>query len=136
VAAFFTPDRSLNLEPLLTQYRTRWAVAISMRAPYAFAGLGRDQGRKVERVVGAHTLRVVLAAARTLWWVAQVRQAGTLELQRYRPWYRQKCTPHQLDIVWACREVLQEAGGAPIPRFAPELAEIHKEPENVLPLAA
>jgi hypothetical protein len=87
-------------------------------------------------VVGANTLRLVLAAARTLWFVAQVSQAGTLELQRYRPWYRKKCAPSQLDIVWACREALQEAGVVPIPRFAPELAEIHKEPENVLPLAA
>jgi hypothetical protein len=136
VEAFFTTDLSLSLEAILAQYRDRWAVEISIRATYAFDGLGHEQCRKAERLVGANTLRLVLAAARTLWFVAQASHADTLDLQRYRPWYRQKCAPSQLDIVWACREALQEAGVVPIPRFAPDLAEIHKEPENALPLAA
>jgi hypothetical protein len=85
---------------------------------------------------GAITLRLVLAAARTLWFVEQASRANPLDLQRYRPWYRQKCAPSQLDVVWACREALHEAGVFPIPRFTPDLAEIHQEPENALPLAA
>jgi DDE superfamily endonuclease len=134
--AFFTTDLTLSLEAILEQYRDRWAVEITIRDSYAFAGLGQDQCRKVERIVGANTLRLVLAAARTLWFLEQGSRAATLDLQRYRPWYRQKCAPSQLDVVWACREALHEAGVFPIPRFAPDLAEIHQEPENPLPLAA
>jgi hypothetical protein len=136
IEAFFSTDLTLSLEAILAQYRERWAVEITLRDSNAFAGFGQDQCRKVERVVGANTLRLVLAAARTLWFVEQASRADTLDLQRYRPWYRQKKAPSQLDVVWACREALQEAGVFPIPRFAPELAENQKEPENALPLAA
>jgi hypothetical protein len=136
VEAFFTTDLSLSLEAILDQYRDRWAVEITIRDSNAFAGFGQEQCRKVERVVGANTLRLVLAAARTLWFVEQASRADTLDLQLYRPWYRKKCAPSQLDIVWACREALHEAGVFAIPRFAPDLAKNPKEPENTLPLAA
>jgi hypothetical protein len=136
VEAFFTTDLALSLEAILAQYRDRWAVEITIRDTYAFDGLGREQCRKVERIVGANTLRLVLAAARTLWFMEQASRADTLNLQRYRPWYRQKTAPSQLDIVWTCREALQEAGVLPMPRFAPDLAENLEEPENTLPLAA
>jgi hypothetical protein len=136
VEAFFTTDLVLSPAAILQQYRERWAVEITLRDSNAFTGFGQDQCRKVERVVGANTLRLVLAAARTLWFVEQASRTATLDLQRYRPWYRKKCAPSQLDVVWACREALHEAGVFPIPRFAPDLAEIHKEPENALPLAA
>ena len=136
VEAFFTTDLTLSLAAILAQYRDRWAVEITIRDTYAFDGLGRDHCRKLTRVVGANTLRLVLAAARTLWFVDQTSRADTLDLQRYRPWYRKKCAPSQLDVVWACREALAEAGVFPIPRFTPDLAEIHQEPENALPLAA
>jgi DDE superfamily endonuclease len=134
--AFFTTDLALSVAAILAQYRARWAVEITIRDSNAFAGLGQDQCRKRERVVGANTLRLILAATRTLWFVEQASRANTLDLQRYRPWYRKKRAPSQLDVVWACREALHEAGVFPIPRFAPDLAEIHKEPENTLPLAA
>jgi hypothetical protein len=136
IEAFFTTDLTLSLEAILAQYRERWAVEITLRDSNAFAGFGQEQCRKVERVVGANTLRLVLAAARTLWFVEQASRADTLDLQRYRPWYRQKCAPSQLDIVWACREALHEAGVFPIPRFTPDLAENQEKPEIVLPLAA
>jgi hypothetical protein len=136
IEAFFSTDLTLSLAVILEQYRERWAVEITLRDSNAFAGFGQDQCRKVERVVGANTLRLVLAAARTLWFVEQASRADTLDLQRYRPWYRQKKVPSQLDIVWTCREALQEAGVFPIPRFAPDLTETHQEPENTLPLAA
>jgi hypothetical protein len=87
-------------------------------------------------VVGANTLRLVLAAARTLWFVEQTSRAVPLDLQRSRPWYRQKCAPSQLDIVWACREMLHEAGVFPTPRFTLALAINHEEPKIVLSLAA
>jgi hypothetical protein len=135
VEAFFTTDLTLSLGAILEQYRERWAVEITIRDSNAFAGFGQDQCRKVERVVGANTLRLVLAAARTLWFVAQAHQAGGLALDRHRPWYRKKGVPSQLDVVWACRAALYEAGIFPSPRFTPALAESHKEPENALPLA-
>ena len=136
VEAFFTTDLTLSLATILAQYRERWAVEITIRDSNAFAGFGHDQCRKRERVVGANTLRLVLAATRTLWFVEHAAQTAAIELRRYRPWYRQKVAPTQLDIVWTWREALQAAGVFPIPRFARDLAEIHQEPENPLPLAA
>ena len=136
VEAFFTTDLSLSLVAILAQYRDRWAVEITLRESYAFDGFGQDQCRKVARIVGANTLRLVLAAARTLWFLEHARQAEGIALGHYRPWYRQKCAPSQLDLVWACREALHEAGVFPILRFVPTLAENHEEPDNALPLAA
>jgi hypothetical protein len=136
VEAVFTTDLALSLEAILAQYRERWAVEITIRDSNAFVGFGQDQCRKRKRVVGANTLRLLLAAARTLWFVEQTSRAGPLDLQRSRPWYRQKCAPSQLDIVWACREALQEAGVFPTPRFTPDLATNQEAPEIALPLAA
>jgi hypothetical protein len=136
VEAFFTTDLTLSVEAILAQYRERWAVEITIRDSSAYAGFGQDQCRKYTRVVGANTFRLVLAAARTLWFVEQASWTATLALTRSRPWYRKKCAPSQLDIVWACREALQDAGVFPMPRFAADLAEIHQEPEIALPLAA
>jgi DDE superfamily endonuclease len=136
VEAFFTTDLALTLAAILAQYRDRWAVELTIRDSNAFAGLGHAQCRKVERIVGANTLRLVLAAARTLWFVEHARHAGPIDLGRYRPWYRQKDAPSQLDLVWACREALHAAGVFPVVRFAPELVKNHAESENALPLAA
>jgi hypothetical protein len=134
--AFFTTDLTLSPETILTQYRDRWAVEITIRDSNAFAGFGQDHCRKRERVVGANTLRLVLAAARTLWFVDQTSRAVPFALHRARPWYPQKCAPSQLDIVWACREALQAAGVFPTPRFTPDLATNQEAPEIALPLAA
>lgn len=136
IEAFFTTDLSLSLAASLAPYRDRWAVEITIRDSNAFDGLGQDQCRKIERLVGANTLRLVLAAARTLWFVEHACPTKAIDLCRYRPWYRQKCAPSQLDIVWACREALHEAGVFPILRFTPEVAVNHDAPEHALPLAA
>jgi hypothetical protein len=134
--AFFTTDLTLSPRDILAAYRDRWAVEIAIRDANAFAGLGQDQCRKRQRILGANTLRLVLAAARTLWFIDRVAHGTAVHLCRYRPWYRQKVAPSQLDVVWACREALHEAGVFPIPRFTPDLAENHEEFEYVQPLAA
>ena len=134
--AFFTTDLTLSAQDILDEYRDRWAVEIEIRDAGAFDGLGQDQCRKRQRILGANTLRLVLAAARTLWFIAQVERGTGVPLCRYRPWYRQKVAPSQLDVVWACREALHAAGIFPIRRFTPDLAENHEEPEYALPLAA
>jgi hypothetical protein len=136
VEAFFTTNLTLSLAAILAQYRDRWAVEITIRDSNAYAGFGQDQCRKRKHVVGANTLRLVLAAARTLWFVARTARPLALDLQRYRPWYRQKVAPSQLDIVWTWREALHAAGVFPIPRFTPDVAEIQQEPEPALLLAA
>ena len=126
--AFFTTDLTLSAHDILNEYRDRWAVEIEIRDADAFDGLGQDQCRKRQRILGANTFRLVMAAARTLWFIAQVERGTDVPLCRYRPWYRQKVAPSQLDVVWACREALHEAGIFPIPRFTPDLAENHEEP--------
>lgn len=136
VEAFFTTDLTLSLDAILAQYRERWAVEITLRDSNAFTGFGQDQCRKHQHVVGANTLRLILAAARTLWFVKHAARTPAIELRCYRPWYRQKVAPSQLDIVWIWREALHTAGVFPIPRFARDLAEMQQESENVLPLAA
>jgi DDE superfamily endonuclease len=134
--AFFTTDLTLSAQDILNEYRDRWAVEIEIRDAGAFDGLGQDQCRKRQRILGANTFRLVMAAARTLWFIAQSERGIDVSLCRYRPWYRQKVAPSQLDVVWACREALHEAGIFPIPRFTPDLAENHEEPAYALPLAA
>jgi hypothetical protein len=136
VEAFFTTDLSLSAQEIVSKYSARWAVEIAMRDSNAFAGLGQDQCRKRQRILGANTLRLVLAAARTLWFIGHVDRGTGVPLCRYRPWYRQKGAPSQLDVAEACREALHEAGIFPIPRFTPELAENDEEPAHALPLAA
>jgi len=136
VEAFFSTDLTLSLAAILAQYRERGAVEITIRDSNAVAGFGHDQCRKRARVVGANTLRLVLAAARTLWFVEHTARRPALELGQYRPWYRHKVAPSQLDIVWTWREALQAARVFPISRFTPDRAEIQHEAENDLLLAA
>jgi hypothetical protein len=136
IEAFFTTDLALSAEEIVREYGHRWAVEIAIRDSNAFDGLGQDQCRKRQRIIGANTFRLVLAAARTLWFIAHVDRGTAVPLCRYRPWYRQKVAPSQLDVAAACREALHEAGIFPIPRFIPELAENQEELDNVLPLAA
>jgi hypothetical protein len=126
----------LSAEEIVRAYGRRWAGDIAIRDSNAFNGLGQDQCRKRQRIIGANTGRLVLAAARTLWFMAHVDRGTGVPLCRYRPWYRQKVAPSHLDVAEACREALYEAGIFPIPRFSPDLAESHEEPENALPLAA
>jgi hypothetical protein len=134
--AFFTTDLTLSAAEIVREYGHRWAVEIAIRDSHAFDGLGQDQCRKRQRILGANTFRLIMAAARTLWFLAHVDRGTEVPLCRYRPWYRQKVAPSQLDVTEACREALQEAGIFPIPRFTPDLAENHEEPTYALPLAA
>jgi DDE superfamily endonuclease/Archaeal putative transposase ISC1217 len=136
IEAFFTTDLSLSAEEIVREYGHRWAVEIAIRDSNAFNGLGQDQCRKRQRIVGATTFRLVMAAARTLWFIAHVDRGTTVLLCRYRPWYRQKEAPTQLDVAEACREALHEAGIFPILRFIPELTENQEEPAHALPRAA
>jgi hypothetical protein len=136
VEALFTTDLTLSLEAILEADGDRWAVEIDIRDSQAFYGLGQDQCRKWQRIVGANTFRLAMAAARTLWFVDHTQHIGCLDLRRYRPWYRHKVAPSQLDIVWMCREALHAAGVSPIVRFYQGAAENHDEPENTMPLAA
>jgi hypothetical protein len=136
IEAFFTTDLTLSAHDIVNEYRDRWAVEIAIRDTNAFDGLGREQCRKRQRIVGANTFRLVMAAARTLWFIDQVECGTTFNLCYSRPWYRQKVAPSQLDVVGACREALHEVGIFPIPRFTPVLAKNHEEPDYTLPLAA
>jgi hypothetical protein len=136
VEAFFTTDLSLSTEDILNEYGDRGAVEMEIRDANAFDGLGQEPCRMRQRIIGANTWRLVMAAARTRWFLDHVERGADVNLCRYRPWYRQKVAPSQLDVVWACREALQEAGIFPIPRVTLDLAKNHEEPANALPLAA
>jgi len=110
--------------------RDRWAVALTMRDRQPCDGLGQDQCRTIHRMVGAHTVRRVLAAARTLWVLDHATQPHALDLRRDRPWYRQTSAPTHLDIACAGRDTWQEAGVCPIPRFVVDRPDNHQEPES------
>jgi hypothetical protein len=133
--AFFTTELTLSTEASLNEYADRWSVEIALRDAHTFHGLGQAQCRQWQRLIGANTFRLVMAAARTLWCIDHVERGMAFTLCRVRPWDRQKVAPSQRDVVWACRETLQEAGIVPIPRFTPELVENPEEPEHALPLA-
>lgn len=134
--AFYTTDLALNTADILSEYGERWAVEIEIRDANAFDGLGQDQCRKRQRIMGANTFRLAMAAARTLWFIVQTERSADLNLCRYRPWYRHKVAPSQLDVVWACREALHEAGIVPIPRFTPDLTENQQAADRTLRIAA
>ena len=134
--AFFSTDVSLSSHTILETYEDRWAIEIDIRDGHAYYGIAQDQCRKFEHIVGANTLRLLLAAARTLWFIVTSEQHADVELQRLRPWYRHKVAPSQLDVAWACREVLQEAGIFPIPRFFIAVAENQPEIDKPKPIAA
>jgi hypothetical protein len=59
---------------------------MALRDRNACAGLGQAQGRKRQRLIGANTLRLVWAAARTLWCMAHVERSLGGPLCHYRPW--------------------------------------------------
>jgi hypothetical protein len=121
--AFFTTDVTVSPNAILATYDERWAVEIAIRDARAFDGLAHDQCRKLTQIIGINTFRLLMAAARTLWFLEQSERAGHVDLCRYRPWYQQKVAPSQLDVVWSCREALHGAGIFPIPRFVPDLEE-------------
>ena len=132
----FSPPISLSLVAILNAYGDRWAVEIDIRDGQTFYGLGQDQCRKWRRIVGANTFRLAMSAARALWCVEQTQRLGSIDLCRYRPWYRHKVAPSQLNIVWMCREALHAAGVLPIVRFHHDVDENQDKPENTMPLAA
>jgi len=134
--AFFSTDVSLSAHTILETYADRWAMEIDIRDGHAYYGIAQDQCRKFEHIVGANTLRLLLAAARTLWFIVTSEQHADVVLQRLRPWYRHKVAPSQFDVAWACREVLQEAGIFPIPRFFTAVAENQQEVDKPESIAA
>ena len=134
--AFFSTDVRLAVPVLLETYDDRWAIEIAIRDSHAYYGLAQDQCRKYAHIVGANTLRLLLAAARTLWFIGTSEQHTDVSLQRCRPWYRQKMAPSQFDVAWACREGLQEAGIFPIPRLFTAVAENRQELDTSEPIAA
>jgi hypothetical protein len=136
VEAFFTTDLSLSMKDILAFYGDRWAVEIDIRDGQAYYGLGQDQCRKRRRIIGANTFRLLMAAARTLWVVERTALMGPLDLRRYRPWYRKKVAPSQLDVLILCREALQAEGVSPIIRFDHGLDENRQLSENTQTKAA
>ena len=125
--AFFSTDVSLSPQAMLETYEDRWAIEIDIRDGHAYYGIAQDQCRKFAHIVGANTFRLLMAAARTLWCIVSSEPHADVALQRFRPWYRHKVAPSQFDVAWACREVLQEAGIFPIPRFFTPVAENQQE---------
>jgi len=121
--AFLSTDLSLSDEQILQEYTLRWAVEIDIRDANEFYGLGRNRCRKYERVVGANSFCLALAAARTLWFFKSVQESKGLDLQRLRPWFTHKQKPSQLDIAWACHECLTAEGVSPAVRFFQDLRE-------------
>ena len=111
-------------------------MEIAIRDGHAYYGIAQDQCRKFAHILGANTLRLLLAAARTLWFIVTSEQHADVALQRLRPWYRHKVAPSQFDVAWACREVLQEAGIFPIPRVFTAVAENQQEVDTPKSIAA
>jgi hypothetical protein len=134
--AFFSTEVSLSPSTLLETYEDRWAIEIDIRDGHAYYGIAQDHCRKFAPILGANTFRLLLAAARTLWCIVASEQRGGVVLQRLRPWYRHKVAPSQLDVAEACREVLQEAGIFPIPRFFTAVADNQHGLDTSEPIAA
>ena len=126
----------LAVPALLETYDDRWAIEIDIRDGHAYYGIAQDHCRKYEHIVGANTLRLLLAAVWTLWFIGTSERQADVSLQRCRPWYRHKMAPSQFDVAWACCESLQEAGIFPIPRFFTAVAKNQQEMDTSEPIAA
>lgn len=134
--AFFTTDRTLSFEEILNEYHDRWGIEIDIRDANAYYGLGQDQCRNYQRIVGVNNFRMIMAAARTLWFIKQLEHAQEFDLLRYRPWYQQKCSPSQLDVISACQEALYYQGISPTIRFIQDMSEIYQDKDKPVPKAA
>jgi hypothetical protein len=114
MAAWFPTALAGSPEDIFAEYRARWAGAMAMRDAHAGAGRGQEQCRTRHHIRGAHTVRLVRAAARTLWGIDRGEHGTEVKRCRYRPWDSQKVAPSQLDAGWACRAALHAAGIFPI----------------------
>ncbi len=133
--AFFSTDLQLTETQILGGYQERWGVEIDIRDGYAYYGLGKDQCRKLDRIYGINTFKILMAACRSLWFIQQFEN-GHLDLKIYRPWYRKKTTPSQLDVISAAQEALYLERVFPVPRFFNDRSEIIRTPEKTRPKAA
>lgn len=127
--AFFTTDLALSVEEILQEYHCRWDVEIAIRDANAYFGLGKDQCRKYERIIGVNNFRMLMAACRVLWWIKQIDQAKYVKLLRNRPWYQQKEKPSQLDVQMAFNEAMQWQGIIPTPSFLQDMHIIQNKTE-------
>ncbi len=123
--AFFSTDLNESQEAVLEAYAGRWAVEIDIRDAYAHYGLGLDRCRNLTRIEALNQMRLMLAAARTIWFMVTY-QNQTLDLVYLRPWYIAKADPSQRDIATALREALNQEAISPIPRFFIPIAEIRQ----------
>ena len=126
VEAFISTDVHLSPSLILYIYQARWAIEIDIRDAVAFYGLGQDRCRNLQTIEAVNEFRLMLAAARTSWFMI-VYVKAPLDLNYLRPWYTKKVSPSQADIAIALREVLQQEKIKPIPRFYLPLGEIRKQ---------
>ena len=136
IEAFFTTDLSLRAEQILSTYSQRWSIEIAIRDGNAYYGLGADRLRNYKRIVSINTFRLLLAAIRTLWFIGEIGPEVSINLRRFRPWYRHKRHLSQLDIMTAYHEMLQAEGIFATVRFLDDLPEIGPSQNRSLPKAA
>ncbi len=127
--AFFFTDPAISPQQILQHYSQRWSVEIDIRDGYAYYGLGKDQCRNLDRIYGINSFRILLAACRTLWFI-QYFTKQPLDLKKFRPWYRLKRHPTQLDIRAAAQEAFFLQGISPVPRFIQHRKKIKPIQQN------
>lgn len=126
IEAFISTNLHHTPGEILEIYQDRWAVEIDIRDAYTYYGLGKDRCRKLINIEAVNNLRMLLAAARTIWFMITYQNA-TLDLQHLRPWYTHKFHPSQADIDIALKEALAQEKIKPIPRFQLPKAIIRKQ---------
>ncbi|MEM9984885.1 MAG: transposase [Bacteroidota bacterium] len=135
IESFISTNVHHKPKQILAIYKERWAVEIDIRDAYASYGLGKDRCRKLSVIEAINNLRLMLAAARTCWFI-QAYQHTQIDLKFMRPWYTHKTDPSQADITLALKEALELQGIKPIPRFFIPIPLIHQQPKESLERAA
>ena len=69
IEAFISTHLHHSPNDILEIYQDRWAVEIDIRDAYAYYGLGQDRCRKLSVIETINNLRLMLAAARTCWFM-------------------------------------------------------------------
>ena len=136
-----TVRRSVNMmQALFENYGTLlsydgkdlYSIEIDIRDANSYYGIGKDRCRNLKRILGVNSFRFLMASVRTLWFIQKMASNKTPNWRRFRPWYRHKEKPSQLDVMMVYHKALSYAGISPTIRFLQDMPEIYAEQDKTL----
>jgi len=132
-AYFLCTDPEWDADAILTSYRRRWSIEITIRDAKQHGGLGEAQCRKPRAVDRQHAFTLAMMSLVMAWYISEGH--GT-DRSAMRPWYRHKRGPTFLDMLaHARRQSVAQRVFSNSPR-APDMAETDRGILHYLEAAA